>query len=52
MGFENDGEKLSSGGIPSTSPMMTLQKAVDMGEYDPEYLSTFAEWHSLTKFLQ
>lgn len=31
---------------------MNLQKAVDLGEYDPEYLSTFTEWHELTKHLQ
>lgn len=31
---------------------MTLEKAVEMGEYDPSYLSTFEEWHLLTRHLQ
>jgi hypothetical protein len=31
---------------------MTLEKAIEMGEYDPEYLSVFAEWHNLTKMMQ
>ncbi len=31
---------------------MTLQKSVDMGEYNPDYLSTFPEWHELSKHIQ
>lgn len=31
---------------------ITLQKAIDLGEYKPEYLSTFAEWHTLSKHIQ
>ncbi len=27
---------------------MTLEKAVEMGEYNPEFLSTFPEWSSFT----
>ena len=52
MGFEDSGEKgnFSSGG--SVSQTMTLQKAVDMGEYNPEYLSTFSEWHTLSTHVQ
>lgn len=34
------------------TPTMSLQKAVDMGEYDPHYLSTFPEWQTLTKYMQ
>jgi hypothetical protein len=34
------------------SPNMTLQKAVDFGEYDPEYLATFPEWHTLSRQIQ
>lgn len=45
------GEKIKSGGRPA-SQKMTLQKAVDMGEYDPEYLGTFAEWHTLSRHVQ
>ena len=36
----------------SSSPNMTLQKAVDLGEYNPDYLSTFPEWQTLTKHVQ
>ena len=36
-----------------TKPIkMTLQKAVDMGEYDPKYLSTFPEWYTLSRHIQ
>lgn len=31
---------------------MTLQKAVDLGEYDPEYLSKLDGWNDLTSHLQ
>ena len=31
---------------------MTLQKAVDLGEYDPKYLATFPEWLTLSKHVQ
>lgn len=31
---------------------MTLQKAVEMGEYDPDFLSTFPEWLTLSRHVQ
>ena len=34
------------------SGTMTLEKAVDMGEYDPEYLASFPEWHTLSRHIQ
>ena len=37
---------------PAQSAGMTLQKAVDLGEYDPDYLATFPEWADMTKHLQ
>lgn len=37
---------------PANHTTLTLQKAVDLGEYDPEFLATFAEWHDLTPHLQ
>jgi hypothetical protein len=40
------------GGKPKVVQSMTLQKAVDMGEYKPEYLSSFPEWHTLSKHVQ
>lgn len=34
------------------SPLLTLQAAINMGEYDPEYLATFPEWHQLSRHMQ
>jgi hypothetical protein len=54
MGYENSekGERLS-GNKPVRMPQtMTLQKAIELGEYDPAYLSTFPEWHTLSRHIQ
>ncbi len=51
MGFEDNLEKGSSS-KQARLYKMTLQKAVDMGEYDPKFLSTFAEWHTLSRHVQ
>ncbi len=32
-----------------SSPMLTLQKAIDLGEYEPSYLSKFPEWDQLPR---
>lgn len=45
-------ENLKKNSTSSKSTTLTLQKAVDLGEYDPEFLSTFSEWHDLTPHLQ
>ncbi len=37
---------------PPPRGKLTLDKAVDMGEYDPEYLSQFPDWHELTRHMQ
>lgn len=34
---------------PAPTKTFQLREVVDMGEYDSEYLGTFAEWHSLSK---
>lgn len=31
---------------------ITLQDAVEFGEYDPDYLQNFPEWHTLTPNIQ
>ena len=31
---------------------MTLEKAISLGEYNPNYLATFPEWHKLSKHIQ
>jgi hypothetical protein len=53
MSFEGmeKGEQIK-GGNPVTTTNMTLQKAVNMGEYKPDYLSTFPEWHTLSRHVQ
>jgi hypothetical protein len=30
------------------SPQMTLEKAIELGEYDEKFLETFSEWHNLS----
>ena len=52
MGFEDGLEKGTSSQRPSKVSKMTLQKAVDMGEYNPSYLATFPEWHSVSRHIQ
>ena len=51
MSFE-DGESLTLGKPLKAAPTMTLQKAVDLGEYDPDYLSIFPEWGQLSRHVQ
>ncbi len=49
MGFE-DLEASQPGGAPTKATSgITLQRAIDMGEYDPSYLATFAEWHEMSR---
>ncbi len=38
--------------MSAKSATMTLQKAVELGEYDPEFLGTFAEWSTLSPHVQ
>ncbi|MBI4137549.1 hypothetical protein HY469_05810 [Candidatus Roizmanbacteria bacterium] len=50
-------EQESSGEVSHTSKpikigKMTLQQAIDLGEYRPEYLANFAEWHTLSVYVQ
>ncbi|MEN9327679.1 MAG: hypothetical protein RI947_487 [Candidatus Parcubacteria bacterium] len=37
---------------PSIGTTLSLQQAIDFGEYNPEYLSNFAEWHTLSVHIQ
>lgn len=45
-------EPAIGGAKPASNTKITLQKAVDLGEYDPQYLSSFPEWHELSLHLQ
>lgn len=50
--FDINFEKNTKSGTKKIGQTMTLQKAIDMGEYDPKFLANFSEWHTLTKFMQ
>lgn len=51
MEKEPDEQSVSSA-PPAQTTSITLQKAVDLGEYNPEYLSTFPEWHTLSNVIK
>ncbi|MBN1169365.1 hypothetical protein JXA63_05775 [Candidatus Woesebacteria bacterium] len=42
--------KRSDNSTPKTS--LTLERAVRFGEYNPEYLASFPEWHELSRNIQ
>jgi ribosomal 50S subunit-associated protein YjgA (DUF615 family) len=53
MGFEEEGNiEKPSRSSPKQSTTMTLQKAIELGEYNPDYLSTVPEWHDLSRHIQ
>ncbi len=37
---------------PRQKGTITLHEAIDFGEYQPNYLETFAEWHALSPHIQ
>ena len=45
-------EQNLSSSPPSKTGNLTLQQAIDFGEYDPKSLSNFAEWHTLSTHIQ
>jgi len=49
--YEPKEQDLKSGPPPQKTTI-TLQQAIDFGEYDPEQLANFAEWHSLSPHIQ
>lgn len=36
----------------SVNTSITLQQAIEFGEYDPKFLANFSEWHTLSKHIQ
>lgn len=53
MGYEDaEAKEKLSGSKPTKSSKMTLQKAVELGEYDPKFLATFPEWHTFSRHVQ
>ena len=49
---EDSSENLKSSISSNPSGPMTLQKAIEMGEYDVSFLSTFPEWYTLSRHVQ
>lgn len=45
-------EQNLSFGPPPQKSNISLQQAIDFGEYDPKALSNFAEWHTLSIHIQ
>lgn len=37
---------------PTIVTKLTLEKAIELGEYDPNFLANFPEWHTLSKHIQ
>jgi hypothetical protein len=52
--MDKDEEKEQSlGGKPSPAvSKLTLEKAIELGEYDTNFLANFPEWHSLSRHIQ
>ncbi len=53
MAYEKEtGGEIVSSKSATPGKAMTLQQAIDFGEYDPDFLATFPEWHNLTRAVQ
>ena len=50
--FEPNIEQDPKSSSPPPSNRIPLQQAVNFGEYDPEKLSNFSEWHTLSSHIQ
>lgn len=51
--MEDDQEKEPTKGSQSTPvKKLTLEKAIELGEHDPNFLSNFPEWHDLSRHVQ
>lgn len=51
---QGENENNLGGGSPkqAVTSTMTLTHAIQMGEYEPNYLATFPEWHQLSRHTQ
>ena len=52
MNESEEKEQNLGGGSQSASTVLTLEKAVELGEYDPNFLANFPQWHSLSRHVQ
>ena len=46
------GETVKGGPAPNVTTYLTLAKAIEFGEYNPDYLANFPEWHKLNRHSQ
>ena len=50
---DHEAESSLKGGKPSSpGGNLTLSKAIELGEYNPEFLGQFPEWHTLSRHIQ
>jgi hypothetical protein len=54
MAYEDmeSGEKAPSITTALVSKNMTLKEAIGLGEYNPDFLATFPEWHTYSRHIQ
>lgn len=52
MGFEDKIEKGKSGKPKKKIKALSFEEAIKMGEYDPQYLATYPEWHQFSSHVQ
>ncbi len=54
MAYEDmeSGEKAPTASSSPPSKNMTLKEAVELGEYSPDFLATFPEWHTFSRHVQ
>jgi hypothetical protein len=48
--FEHFEQQQSASSPPPVK--MTLEKAIELGEYKPEFLASFPEWYTFTRHIQ
>jgi len=52
MDKDEEKEQSLGGKSSQTTNKLTLEKAVELGEYDPDFLANFPEWHKLNRHIQ
>ncbi len=52
MDKEPKEQNTTSSSVPQQKANITLQQAIDFGEYNPEFLANFEEWHTLSTHIQ
>lgn len=50
--YQEKEQNLKSTPSLTKSPTFNLKDAINLGEYDPEYLKNFPEWHTLSPHIQ